>query len=372
MAENESLEQQLPLGTAGQRLRHAREAAGLSLDDVSARTKIAARHLVSIEEDRFADLAGRTYAVGFSRSYARAVGLDEAEIADAVRFQLAAEEEPWPAPQHDTFEPGDPARVPPARLAWIAGLGALAVILLLFIFWRSFIDPAGSLPDLTRDEPPQAPASAAPEAASEPSPAAAQGAVVFTALEPDIWVKFYDASGTQLFQKEMALGESYTVPADADGPLIWTARPDALQITVGGSVVPKLEDKPVTLRDVPVSAAALLGRSKDNAESEGADAGEAAAPKASAPARLAPRPAGMAPAPRSEPLPRPSASPVPPSPAARATPLPAAPASPARSSPGPVSAERSSRPAATHAPAPPSGESEPAPAPSGQNSTVSD
>jgi len=263
MAQDEIQENELPLETVGRRLGRAREAAGMSLDDVSAQTKIAGRHLEAIEEDRFSDLAGRTYAVGFARSFARAVGLNDAEIASAVRQQLADEqEELWPETRSETFEPGDPARVPPARLAWLSALGLLIVAVLLYVFWRTFLSPAGALPDLIEDEPPKpvVSAPAAPKAGAEPVKPG--GPVVFTALEADVWVKFYDEDGEQLFQKQMAKGERYTVPADAKGPQVWTGRPDALGITVGGRAVPALGAEPVRIKDVPVSAAALLARDK--------------------------------------------------------------------------------------------------------------
>src|SRR3546814_15183499 len=66
--------------TAGARLRQAGEAAGRSRADIATLTKIAERHLLAIEENRFGDLAARTYAVGFSRAYERALGLDDRKI----------------------------------------------------------------------------------------------------------------------------------------------------------------------------------------------------------------------------------------------------------------------------------------------------
>ena len=264
MAEQDMQEIQPPVAGVGARLSAAREAQGLSRADVAARTKIAERHLIAIEEGRLSDLASRTYAVGFSRSFARAVGLDEHEIAQAVREELASGDEHWDRPQLSTFEPGDPARVPPSRVAWLAGIGALAVIGAGLYFWQSQYDPAVSLPDLTAPEEPvaQASTSAADGAPVAPAtaPAAPTGAVTFTALEPDIWVKFYDASGAQLMQKQMAKGEVYTVPADAAGPMLWTARPDALQVSIGGRPVPMLAEKPITMKDIPVTAAALTAR----------------------------------------------------------------------------------------------------------------
>ncbi len=94
-----------------------------------------------------------------------------------------------------------------------------------------------------------------------PAAAAANGPVVFTAIEDGVWVKFYDAAGKQLLQKTMARGESYTVPADAQGPKLWTGRPEALAITVGGRPVAKLSETQRTMKDVPVTPAALLARS---------------------------------------------------------------------------------------------------------------
>lgn len=310
MAERDMQELELPIEGVGARLRRAREAAGLSRADIAARTKIAERHLLSIEEGRLSDLASRTYAVGFSRTYARAVGLDEQQIAQAVREELAVSEQPWELPT-PTFEPGDPARVPPSRFAWIAGLGALAVIALVFALWRGFFDPAVSLPDLGSGTEDTAPAEGAAPLASA-APGVTGGAVVFTATAPNVWVKFYDAQGVQFMQKELAEGESYTVPADAEGPQLWTARPDALAITVGGKRVPALSDKPVTMKDVPVSAAALLGAGSSAVPAAtSAPAATATTPARRAttasalPARVA-RPVARAP----EPAPRQSAAPA--------------------------------------------------------------
>jgi transcriptional regulator with XRE-family HTH domain len=259
MAESDLHNQELPMESVGARLRRSREKADLTLSDIASRTKIAERHLASIEEGRFGDLASRTYAVGFARAYAREVGLDEGQVAQAVRDELAETDRISAAAKADAFEPGDPARVPGSGIALVAGLGAVVAIVLVAVFWRSFFSPAASLPELTTEN--EAVAAVAP--ATPPSAAAAVvpgGPVVFTALAPNIWVKFYDAAGNQLMQKLMVLGESYTVPADANGPMIRTARPDALRITVGGRNVPKLADDAVIIADVPVSAAALLAR----------------------------------------------------------------------------------------------------------------
>lgn len=249
-------EAELPLESIGSRLRRAREEAGLSLAQLAAETRIGERMLAAIEEGDYATLPGRTYAIGFSRSYAKAVGLDDAEVGAAVRAELAEQAPAESRRPVQTFEPGDPARVPSARLAWLAG-GLLVIALILGIaFLPGIFAPGGNLPSsLPADQP-----SAAASQGVSPAAPAVSGPVVFTALEPRIWVKFTDAQGNQLMQKELAQGESWTVPTDKGEVLIWTARPDALGITIGGQAVPKLSDVQKTVKDVKVSAVALLAR----------------------------------------------------------------------------------------------------------------
>lgn len=255
MTDDESSEAELPLEGVGARLMRAREAAGKTRAQIAAVTKIPERHLAAIETGNFAALPARTYAIGFARSYARALGLDEAQVAVEVRAELATVE---PEPQRrmvPTFEPGDPARVPSARFAWLAALGVVVVLALLFTFWRGFLAPGGELPSILPQETPSASVSTSAAPGAVPS-----GPVVFTAIQPQVWVKFTDGTGNQLFQKELAQGESYTLPAGTAEVRLSTARPDALSITIGGQPVAKLSETQQVLRDVPVTAAALNAR----------------------------------------------------------------------------------------------------------------
>ncbi len=243
--------------SAGDKLRAARELKGWSLEQVSAETRISERHLEQIEAGEFADLPGRTYAFGFSRSYAREVGLDADAIVQQVREELSLFE-PEGGPSR-TFEPGDPGRVPSARLAWISALiGLLIFAVGGWFLWSSFIAPAGSLDWQSAEE--SAQVEAAAPAAAEPASPVASGPVVFTSKEEGIWVKFYDGDGARLMEKQMNKGESYTVPQDAKNPMVWTGRPDALTITIGGQDVPPLSDSEGLMKDVPVTADALLKR----------------------------------------------------------------------------------------------------------------
>ncbi|WP_170234934.1 helix-turn-helix domain-containing protein [Croceicoccus sediminis] len=242
----------------GARLQAERERQGLTREEIGERTKIAERHLTSIEEGRFTDLPGRTYAVGFARSYARALGLDENEIVEGVRDEMGVAAPQVPERKLDYMEPGDPARVPSSKLAW--GVAALLIVLIVIgaFTWKGFFVPAADLPTLGDEN---VEVVAAPTATPTPTETAAPtGEVAFTATVEGVWVKFYNRSGRQLFQKQMAEGEKFTIPADADGPQIWTGRPDAFTITVGGQQVAPLATEQTTIRDVPVDAESLTSR----------------------------------------------------------------------------------------------------------------
>ena len=316
MADEKMTEAELPLETAGARLARAREAAGISRAQLSGITKIPERHLIAIESGNFAALAARAYAVGFSRSYARAVKLDEAAIAAQVRAELAAHE-PEVRRTLPAFEPGDPARLPNRRLAWLAALAALVVVIGGFAIWGSQYLPGGSLPSLIQDEPlvVSKPVAAVPAPVATANP----GPVVFTALEADVWVKFYDAAGAQLMQKQMTLGETYTIPGDMLGVQLWTARPQALAITIGGQPVAKLSEVQRTMKDVAVSAAALLARPAPGAIISSAPVTTASSSQQQR-QRTALRQGGQRAAP-SEPAPEASIAPAP---ASEAAPVPAA------------------------------------------------
>lgn len=237
--------------TPGAKLRAAREALGLSLQEVAIRTRIAQRQLEAIETDDYAALPGIPYAIGFARAYARAVGLDEVAIAADVRRAVHASD--LGANRYETFEPADPARVPSRTLAWVTML----ILLLLvggYAIWRTQLFTPPTTEQLAERATP-----AAANAPVRPRAPAVPPVVLFTAVE-DVWLRIYDEAGERLKDGLMKTGESFTLPAQARNPMILTGRPQALRVTVGGREVAPLGPADRTISDVPVSAAALLAR----------------------------------------------------------------------------------------------------------------
>ena len=72
----------------GARLNHARTMANLALQDIADRTKISLRFLAAIENDDFSALPGHVYIYGFTRAFARAVGLDEESLLSALKEKM--------------------------------------------------------------------------------------------------------------------------------------------------------------------------------------------------------------------------------------------------------------------------------------------
>jgi cytoskeleton protein RodZ len=257
MVESELPEAGLFPQSVGERLRIMRETAGLDLNDVGTRTRIPLRHLEAIERGDYASLPSPTYALGFTRSYARAVGGDEAALIVQLREDLGRSD---PMARGELpYEPADPARVPSRLLAWTAA--ALALILAVgYWTWRSNYwgpDAITPVPSEVPAPPPVVASTTAPQTPVAATPAT--GEVVLTATAP-VWLRIYDGSKTKLFEKEMAVGERYTVPANANNPMILTGRPDGLKVTVGGREVAPLGTAEKSIKDVGISAAALAAR----------------------------------------------------------------------------------------------------------------
>ena len=60
----------------GERLRAERERIGITLETMSAQTKVNLRHLEALERGDYRVLPGGVFRRGFVRAYLKAVGLD--------------------------------------------------------------------------------------------------------------------------------------------------------------------------------------------------------------------------------------------------------------------------------------------------------
>lgn len=244
---------------SGEVLRDARIAQGLEIADVAARTRIPQRHLEAIEASNYASLPSTTYAIGFAKAYARAVGVDEVTLGTQVRGELSML--PSREPATPIYEADEPSRTPPSGLVWGGALLALLILAGIGLWYGTGIFRGDSAPTAAEAtaEPQAAPADTATVAVPTPAPTPAGGQVTLTATD-EVWVRIYDAANNTLLIKTLAPGERYDVPMDANGPMINIGRPDKLDVTVNGSKVAPLGNGKVAIKDVPISATALLAR----------------------------------------------------------------------------------------------------------------
>ena len=108
------------LASPGARLKAAREAQGLSIEEVADRLRLNEALVLAMEEDRFGLLGAPVFARGHLKNYAALVGAPEREVM--ADFDVGEMPEP-------TFLPAG-GRTPVAGrrglLPWVAGLAVLA------------------------------------------------------------------------------------------------------------------------------------------------------------------------------------------------------------------------------------------------------
>jgi len=126
-------------GTFGESLKREREMRGVTLEEISAATRIATRFLKAIENEEWEQLPGGVFNRGFVRAVARYLGLDEENTVS--EYALAVGDRPsvpvWT---------GSPPLVAPEQhyLAWIVAAVLLLVLLAAawfgtrrFLAWRA-------------------------------------------------------------------------------------------------------------------------------------------------------------------------------------------------------------------------------------------
>ena len=113
----------------GSSLREARMRRKLELSQIEQDTRIRAKYLTALEDDRFDALPGVAYARGFLRTYADYLGLDAQRFVDEYNTHFAPEEEPAAPP---------PVRIRPRRLGFDSWLLAVpvAAVLVGLIAWQ--------------------------------------------------------------------------------------------------------------------------------------------------------------------------------------------------------------------------------------------
>jgi cytoskeleton protein RodZ len=131
----------------GEELRKERVSRGVALEEITAVTKIAQRHLIALEQERFRLLPGGILNKGIVRGYAGALGLDPQDWTDRFMRAYNASGETTVEDDHGwtTFASNvGRARIlrreaVEMRLRWLgAGLLALAAIAATYLCIRFY------------------------------------------------------------------------------------------------------------------------------------------------------------------------------------------------------------------------------------------
>jgi cytoskeleton protein RodZ len=118
--------------TLGDGLRIAREQSGRSLAQLSSLTRVPVRYLTAIEQNDFSTLPNRVFSIGYVRSYAEALGLDEQLAVERFKRETPDPTVPLQAPVGVAFE--DVRRVSPRLIA--AGVALLVAVIGWNVFQR--------------------------------------------------------------------------------------------------------------------------------------------------------------------------------------------------------------------------------------------
>ncbi|HMA46203.1 MAG TPA: helix-turn-helix domain-containing protein, partial [Frankiaceae bacterium] len=195
----------------GATLAAAREARGLSVDDVSAITRIRASLICRIEVDDFAGCGGAVYARGHIRGIAKTLQVDPAPlVAEFDRLHAPPAEpiatgpfEPDPVAAREMRARRGP-RWAPAMVVALTVVCVVALVLLLIPGGRTGGRQAGPTAPPATSSPPPTPV-ARP---TTPPPLAFAGVNVRVRIKNDpSWVSVTDDMRRQLVQQVLPPGE---------------------------------------------------------------------------------------------------------------------------------------------------------------------
>ncbi|MDQ7857368.1 MAG: helix-turn-helix domain-containing protein [Armatimonadota bacterium] len=184
----------------GAALRAARAERGLSLAELQARTKIRARYLSALEEERFADLPPYPFARGFVQAVAVELGLDPAPLLDRLSAAVGGADQ-----RAAGWQRLDSAIEPAVRPSRLRRLAMWAIGVVVVVGGALMIYFAQQLRELSRPATPVT----APQAAT-PAPAPAAGAPV----EPAAAAPSPEAPGSR--NEPPARADSPTAPGSGE------------------------------------------------------------------------------------------------------------------------------------------------------------
>ncbi|MGU7815183.1 helix-turn-helix domain-containing protein [Burkholderia sp. AW49-1] len=169
------------LAAVGSRLAQLREAKGWTVDDVSARLKVAPQKLRALEAGDISHLPGVTFALGVVRSYAKMLGVDPEPFAQALRRERGVPEVDLSMPASSgTDLPRGRVSIPLGGSSrhhpWLWGTAIVVVAVIAVLMWHTGGDSSSWLARFKGGGDTEHASAASAPAASSADEAAAGGA----------------------------------------------------------------------------------------------------------------------------------------------------------------------------------------------------
>jgi cytoskeleton protein RodZ len=225
MPDNEAIieperEERSSLGL-GERLRSARTARALSVEDVAEKLHLDEMVIAALEDERFEDLGAPVFVRGHLRSYATLLELSADKLIDTYQASLPqASEFPAPPTLRDRS-----VTVNPVTWGFWSLVAVLALALVLYVFSGDDDSDAAAdadldsveVPEETRPAPPPA-ATPAPEPATTPAPDPAAAATE----QPDATLVDGESNNLRPVQLKLVFrGESWAEISDVERRLLF-------------------------------------------------------------------------------------------------------------------------------------------------------
>ena len=225
----------------GSELTAARERADMTIEQLSAATRIRTGLLVAMEADDFSRCGGNFYARGHIRAIARVVKADPAPLIASFDAEHAAEEEKSRREERAAVKG---PTLHPARPRWAVVVGAILVSLMGWGMVRLFTLPsdieanasktATTTPTVTTPTPkPTAQPSASPTRTATKKPPVLKTELTLTAKGDGTYLTVRDKKNKRLFQGHLGPGIAQSVTSTGD-IRITVGNPENLIVTLNG------------------------------------------------------------------------------------------------------------------------------------------
>ena len=227
---------------AGAKLTEARRQLGLSLEEVAERIRVRREFLEALEAMNVKLLPGKAYALAFLRSYARALGLDDAAIVEQFQDECALTRE------DAKKQIRNPQSKPHPERPWLAA-AALVLIAVGFVAWRSLQHEESHVIRAAQTAAGDviAPSSTSQDATS----ASSERRVVEVKALTEAWLEARGPDGTVFLSRTLHVGDVYR-PDPSPGWTLHARDGAAFEVYLNGSDVGPLGAAGMPVRGRPI------------------------------------------------------------------------------------------------------------------------